>query len=289
MAQRFFLSSKVGTTASVCHGCFAALIMVAFVTSLSGLCAVAQQYPIVAIAPLVPDQSNVVLAKEIDFTLRAVPDVRQGDGLVYSSSIGAPLSEVTTEAPVAPIYTKYIPAGMAAQPITARDKVGIGIRDLYTPYAFLGFFASAGYSHVLNGQPNYGTDRGAFGEQLGAAALDGTTQGIFVDTVFAPLLHEDPRYYVKGPQYGFIHRTVYAGTRVLITRTDSGHRSINGAMLLGYAAATALTSTYYPQSNRNFHDSIATFGGSVGGEALDFVLREFESDVLEKLHFVRRE
>jgi len=271
------------------RGCTAALILVAFLTCLPSTRALAQlNVQGVVIAPPLADGSNVAPAKEVDFTLPVAPDAGLGDGLGYSSSVGASPGEETSGQPVAPIYTKYIPAGMTAQPITPRDKVGIGIRDLYTPYAFLGFFASAGYSHVLNGQPNYGTDRGAFGEQLGAAALDGTTQGIFVDTIFAPLLHEDPRYYVEGRQYGFIHRTVYAGTRVLLTRTDSGHRSVNGAMLLGYAAATALTSTYYPQSNRNFHDSIATFGGSVGGEALDFVLREFESDVLEKLHLVRQ-
>jgi hypothetical protein len=290
MSQRFVLSSKAATTASVYRDCTAALILIAFLTCLPGPCAVAQlDVPMVAVAPPLADGSYVVPAKEIDFTLRAVPNVRLGDGLGYSSSVGASLPEETREAPVAPIYAKYIPAGVTAQPITARDKFGIGIRDLYTPFAFGGFFAAAAYGQVLNGQPNYGTDRGAFGARLGAAAIDGTTQGIFVDTLFAPLLHEDPRYYVEGRQYGFIHRTVYAATRPLITRTDSGRRSVNGALLLGYAAATALTWTYYPQSNRNFHDTVATFGGSVGGEALDFVIREFASDVMEKLHLVRQE
>ena len=199
------------------------------------------------------------------------------------------LPDAPSAGQVAPIYTKYILAGLTAQPINARDKLLIGLRDLYTPFAFGGFFTAAAYGQILNGQPNYGTDRGAFGARLGAAVIGATAQGILTDTIFAPLLHEDPRYYIEGPQYGLVHRAVYAATRPLVTRTDSGRHTANGALLLGYAAATALSLTYYPQSNRNFHDAVATFGGSIGGESLDFVIREFTSDVLEKLHLATRE
>jgi hypothetical protein len=199
------------------------------------------------------------------------------------------LPDAPGRAQIAPIHTKYIPAGFTAQPVKARDKVLLGLRDLYTPIAFGGFLASAAYGQVLNGQPNYGTDRGAFGARLGAASIGATAEGVFTDTVFAPLLHEDPRYYVEGPQHGLVHRTIYAATRPLITRTDSGRSSPNGALLLGYAAAAALSLTYYPQSNRNFHDAVATFGGSIGGESLDYVLREFSTDVLTRLHLTTRE
>ena len=181
-------------------------------------------------------------------------------------------------------YSKYIPSGWTAQPITAHDKVILGLRDLYSPLDFLAMFASAGYAHVTNGEPNYGTDRGAFGERLGAAAIRETSQGLFTDTVFAPLLHQDPRYYIEGSQYGFIHRVLYAGTRPLITRNDSGRSAINASMLLGYAAASGLSYTYYPQINKNFHDTAATYGGSLGGAALGFLVSEFSDDLLKFVH-----
>lgn len=186
---------------------------------------------------------------------------------------------------VAPIHMKYIPPGWAAQePLPVRDKVLLGFRDLYNPLNFAAMFASAGYEQALNGQPNYGTDRGAFGERLGAAAIRETTQGVFTDSVFSPLLHEDPRYYIEGPQHGFLHRTLYAITRPLITRTDSGHNSVNGALLLGYAASSALSYAYYPQINKNFHDTAATFGGGIGGAALGFFVSEFSGDLSHMLH-----
>jgi hypothetical protein len=187
----------------------------------------------------------------------------------------------------APITMKYIPAGWTAQHLTAHDKVVLGFHDSVTLYSFLGILISAGYSHMLNGQPNYGTDRGAFGERLGATAIRDTSEQLFTDVVFAPLLHEDSRYYVEGNQYSFIHRVLYAGTRPLITRTDSGKSTLNGALLLGYASASGLSYAYYPAINQNFRDTVATFGGSLGGAALGDVVSEFADQVLVKLHLKR--
>jgi hypothetical protein len=185
---------------------------------------------------------------------------------------------------VAPKYTKYIPAGMQGQSINAHDKVLIGFKDLYSPLNFVAMIASAGYEQVTNGSPNYGTDRGAFGQRLGAAAIRESTQGIFTDAVFSPIYHTDPRYYVKGQGHSFINRTVYSVTRVLVTRTDGGHSTINGALLTGYAASAALGYTYYPAINQNFRDTASAFGGSLGGAALGFFVSEFADDAARMVH-----
>lgn len=190
---------------------------------------------------------------------------------------------------VAPIHMKYIPAGWSAQPLTAHDKVVIGLKDVVTPLDLLAVFASAGYEQATNGQPNYGTDRGAFGQRLGAAAIREGTQGLFSDSLFAPMLHQDPRYYVMGPGHSVWHRIAYAATRPLIGRTDSGRTTINGALLLGYGSAAALSYTYYPPINRNFHDTISTFGGSLGGAALGFGVSEFSSQIFQALHMKKHD
>jgi hypothetical protein len=174
---------------------------------------------------------------------------------------------------------------MSAQPLSARDKVMIGLKHSYSPMNFGGMFAAAGYEQLRNSEPNYGTDRGAFGERLGAAAIRDTTQGVFTDAVYAPLLHEDPRYYVEGSQYGIVHRALYALTRPLITRTDSGRKTINGALLLGYASSSLLSDAYYPAINRNARDTAAAFGSSVGGSALGFLVTEFSASLWHDLHF----
>ncbi len=180
-----------------------------------------------------------------------------------------------------------IPYDWHAQPLTAHDKVRLGAQDLYSVDNFAAMVLTAGYSHVTNGLPNYGTDKGAFGERLGAAAIRESTQSIFTEMVFAPLLHEDPRYYAEGPHKNPIQRTLYAATRPLITRKDNGGTTVNGALLLGYAASAALTPAFYPSSNRNFHDTAATYGGSIGGAAIGFFLHEIANDAYYTIHLRR--
>ncbi len=185
---------------------------------------------------------------------------------------------------VAPIHTKYILPEMRAQPLTSGNKMIIGLEDTYSLLNFGGIIAAAGWEQLNNGQPNYGTDRGAFGERLGAAGIRNSAQGVFTDGIFAPLLHEDPRYYVQGSQYSIGHRVLYALTRPVITRTDSGRRTINGALLLGYVSAAALNNAYYPSSNRNVADNAKAFAGSLGGSALGFLVAEFSASLWHELH-----
>jgi hypothetical protein len=208
-----------------------------------------------------------------------------------SAAKGAPQlapQNATTAGPVAPKYTKYIAAGFRGQPITAHDKFIIGVRDLYSPFSLLGSVFSAGYSHVTNGEPNYGTNADAFGKRVGATFIRDASEGFFTDSILSPVFHEDPRYYVEGPRYNLIHRTLYAATRPIITRSDSGKSTLNAALLVGYAGASALSYTYYPAINQNFKDTAATFGGGLAGAAIGDFVSEFADQVLQALHLEKK-
>jgi hypothetical protein len=217
-------------------------------------------------------------------TLPEAPSAMVQDRSLRSSTPAVTRIALPATGRVAPVYWKQIPAGWVGQPLTAGDKMELGARSLYSPASMLGYVVTAGYEHAENGQPNYGTDLGAFGQQLGAIALRDTTETAFTDMVFAPLLHQDPRYYVQGSQHGLFHRVVYAITRPILTRTDSGRETVNGSELLGYASASALSYTYYPKINQNFHDTAATFGGSLLGSALGDLVSEFSGQFLEAIH-----
>jgi hypothetical protein len=232
-----------------------------------------------------PDASASVAAEP---TAINAPEPQSSAGASSASDSTQPQQSQVVPVQLEPLDVKYIQPGMKAQPLTAHDKRMIGFEDSYSLLNFGGMIAAAGYQQLTNGQPNYGTDRGAFGERLGAAAIRDTAQGLFTDAVFAPLLHEDPRYYVQGSQYSLVHRALYAATRPLITCTDNGHRTLNGALLLGYASAALLNNAYYPSINRNVHDNVTAFGGSVGGAALGFVFTEFTSSLWRKVHFEQK-
>ncbi|HEY1992979.1 MAG TPA: hypothetical protein VGG81_01160 [Edaphobacter sp.] len=179
--------------------------------------------------------------------------------------------------------------GDIAGPMTVHEKVTSGLLNSVSLFSATGWLASAGWKQLTDGSPNYGTDSGAFGQRLGAAALHGISNGVFSDSLFASIFHEDPRYYVMGPGHPFLKRFVYAGTRSLVTRTDSGHSSPNFALFAGNAAGAALTVTYFPAKNTTFSEVAQTFGSSLGGAALGFVVDEFIVDALVDLHLKKKQ
>ncbi|HEU4634987.1 MAG TPA: hypothetical protein VFS41_02335, partial [Edaphobacter sp.] len=155
----------------------------------------------------------------------------------------------TTNEPVLLPRVKFVPANHRAPQQHVHDKIALGFRESITPFSMVGWVASAGWSHLLNSAPNYGVNSEAFAQRLGAAAATGASKEIFSDAVFAPLLRQDPRYYQLGRSHTFINRALYAGTRPVIGRTDSGRQIFNFAGVLGTGASAALTQAYYPDEN----------------------------------------
>jgi hypothetical protein len=181
-----------------------------------------------------------------------------------------------------------IQPGEIATPMTVRNKIANGFKSSVSLFSISGWFAAAGWEQLTNGSPNYGTDAGAFGQRLGAASIRGISEGVFSKSLFAPLFHEDPRYYVMGKGHPFFKRVVYAATRSIITRTDSGTMTPNFSLLAGNAAGSALTIPYYPSQNTGFKEVAETFGGSIGGSSIGFVVDEFFIDALADLHIKKK-
>jgi len=155
------------------------------------------------------------------------------------------------------------------------------------PVSPVNWIVSAGLSHLRDGRPHYGTDSGAYGERLGAAALKQSTQAVLVLGVFAGAFHEDPRYYRRGNSHPFMKRAVYAASRVLITRTDSGQPSINWAQICGMAGSAGITNLYYPDRDTGLTPTLRSFGDSFVTGAASNELREFMADIVAKIRHKR--
>lgn len=176
-----------------------------------------------------------------------------------------------------------------AQPMSAHDKIVGGVRHSVSLFSASGWLSSAGWAQLTNGIPNYGTDKGAFGQRLGTAVIHGTSNGIFSNSIFAPVFHEDLRYYIMGRGNNFFKRAIYATTRTIITRTDDGHATPNFALWAGNAGGAALTVTYFPAKNTSSKEVAKTFGTSLGGSAFGFFVREFLGDALEFTHLKKHD
>ena len=172
-----------------------------------------------------------------------------------------------------------IQPGQTAPKLSKRTEVISGIRDTFSPFSVVGWVASEAYSYGTNGSPNYPQTGKGFAQGLGAAAARASSENLFTEAILAPVLHEDARYYRMGKGHNFFKRLTYAGTRELITRTDGGHQTINFANIGGNLAGAALTAAYYPPVNTSTTEVLQTFGGSVGGSALYYVVAEFLPDI----------
>ena len=181
-------------------------------------------------------------------------------------------------------HDKYIEPGQTAPRLTAANKFVLGVKDATGVYSVGAWIFNAAYGQLTNNTPNYGTNSGAFAQRFGAASARDVSEEIFGDSILAPLLHEDPRYYRVGPSRNVVYRFFYASSRAIITRTDSGRHTVNFAQIGGNLGGAILTNTYYPPINQGFKQTTEIFAGSVGGSGIGFIVSEFLTPLFQRLH-----
>ena len=123
-------------------------------------------------------------------------------------------------------YAQVIEPGQTDERFTPVDKVIFSFTEIARPITLIPALYSASYEQLFQTDPKYGNDSAAFGQKIGAALLRRATLRVYSDGIFASAFHQDPRYYVQGPQRPFIHRVLYAATRPIIGRTDGGRTTV---------------------------------------------------------------
>jgi hypothetical protein len=187
-----------------------------------------------------------------------------------------------------PDYQTVRDSSIAIAPMTVKQKWQLFFKESSDPFNLASAVVGATMSHLGRGVPNYGADKEAYGERVGAAFADVTTQSFFSDAVLASLFHEDPRYYRKGPAHGILYRIGYSMSRMVVTRTDSGHNTFNFSGVLGTMLGIALSNAYYPDRDINSSVTGGRFLSSFSGAATGNLLPEFWPDIRAKLFKGRR-
>ena len=124
-----------------------------------------------------------------------------------------------------------------------------------------------------------------YGRYYWRGYIDKTDGNYLVIFVLPTIFHQDERYYALG-QGGFLKRAVWAGSRILITPTYSGHKSFNISELLGRGSAQAISISYYPSKDRTAGEIATKYGYALGRDALTNVFREFWPDIA--VHLLHR-
>jgi hypothetical protein len=212
--------------------------------------------------------------------------------LAQDAAIDTALAPATTTSPqpigndrilgVIPNYQTVTDPHKKIQPLTIKQKFQLFAKETLDPFTAGAAFTGAALSQIDNDDPKYGHGLGPYAQRFGAAVADITTQNFFSDAVMASLLHEDPRYFRLGPEYGFWHRLGYAVSRVAITRTDSGKDSFNFSGISGMSMGIAFSNAYYPASSVNAGEVGYRFATGLVASALSNILPEFWPDIRQK-------
>jgi hypothetical protein len=164
-----------------------------------------------------------------------------------------------------------------AVPLSTRLKFKLAMRVTVDPVTMAGVGILAGLQQA-GGTPNYVQGAKGYGQRFGANAADGASDTLIGGAVLPSLLHQDPRYFYQGTGTT-ASRLKHALFSPFVCRGDNGKRQVNFSSLGGDLASSALSNTYYPDSNRgpglvfgNF--AIGTAERMLSGVVQEFVLRK---------------
>src|ERR1035438_7810320 len=167
-------------------------------------------------------------------------------------------------------------------PLTPKQKWSLAFKENVDPFNIASAAMAAGFSQLGNQTPKYGEGGPAYGKRFGAALGDFATQNIFSAGLLANVLHQDPRYYRKGPANGVFQRVVYSATRVVICRDDSGAAAFNSSGVFGTAMGIAASNLYYPAASRRASVMLGRLNTSFTGGIMGNLMSEFWPDLQEK-------
>ena len=190
----------------------------------------------------------------------------------------------------------YVSYKWNAEPLTVRQKFGLGLRTSVDPFTFLIAGVIAGAQQGLDDFPGYGQGAQGYAKRYGAAYTDGFLGVMLSGAVLPSLFHQDPRYFYKGT--GTIRsRALYALSTAFIARGDSGRWGPNYSNLIGSFATAGISNAYYPPASRGLQltidNSLLGIAGVAGSALLqEFLIRRFSrglppvtDTVPHKVHF----
>jgi hypothetical protein len=178
------------------------------------------------------------------------------------------------------IFPNYraVSANTQLPPLSLKNKFWLATQDSFDYSSFVTAGILSGVSQAKNSYPEFGNGGKAFGRYYWHAVADQAVGNYMTEAIVPALTHEDPRYYTLG-HGGFLKRTGYAVSRLLITRTDSGGRTFNISEIVGNGAGAGISDTYYPSRERTWTKTGQKWLTQIALDGVFNVLKEFWPDI----------
>jgi hypothetical protein len=160
-----------------------------------------------------------------------------------------------------------------AVPLTAKLKFKLAMKVATDPITIIGVGFMSGVDQASD-RPGYVQGWKGYGQRFGANAASGLSDILLGGAILPSLLHQDPRYFYQGSG-GTASRLRHAMASPFICRGDNGHRQINFSTIGGDLGTTALSMTYFPESDRGGGMAFTTFGITTAERVFAAIAQEF--------------
>jgi hypothetical protein len=178
------------------------------------------------------------------------------------------------------IFPNYraVSANTQLPPLSLKDKFWLATKDSFDYSSFITAGILAGASQANKSYPEFGQGGKGFGRYYWHAVADQAVGNYMTEAVVPAITHEDPRYYTLG-HGGFLKRTGYAVSRLLVTRTDGGGRRFNISEIVGNGAGAGISDLYYPSREHTWTKTGQKWLTQIGLDGFFNIVKEFWPDV----------
>lgn len=171
----------------------------------------------------------------------------------------------------------YVTYRSDSAPLTTKLKFQLAWKSSTDPVTILGTAFLAGLEQAGDQYSEFGQGAEGYGKRFGAGYADVLASTFLSGAVFPSLLKQDPRYYYQGTG-STRSRLLHAVANSVTCKGDNGRWQVNYSNIAGVFAGAAVSSTFYPTTNRGLftlsNGFIRLGESSLAGVVQEFVLRK---------------
>jgi uncharacterized lipoprotein YbaY len=139
-----------------------------------------------------------------------------------------------------------VSADVKLPPQTPKQKLILAAKNSFDYSSFFVASIQAGFAMDSNSYPEFHQGLKGYGQYYWHTLADTADENFMVSGLGPIVFHQDNRFYTLG-HGSFTKRTLYAVSRVLITRTDNSNPTFNFSEVIGSGAAAGLSTLWYPK------------------------------------------
>jgi hypothetical protein len=204
-----------------------------------------------------------------------------GTGSVTSTTPAAdPLSEGRQTKRILFVIPNFraVSADQHLPPQSIKEKFKTATLDSLDYSSFIFVAGQAGVAQADSSYPEFGQGAKGYGRYYWHTLADAINENYFVEFIVPSILHEDTRYYTLG-RGDFGKRLGYAFTRIVITRSDSGHETFNVGEILGAGMFSGVANLYYPSQERTLTKTYQRWVTNIAIDGCVFAFKEVWPDI----------